>query len=242
MRRIASWIAGTLLTTLSAAAFAAASDNPSQLDGQIIVSAYNFAHIGSKTLTQSEELATRIFAQAGVDAQWTTGALSDLETLVNDFSATPLGRCTARLPAVLQVQILSRAPNGFPSQGLGYSLPCAGQGVQVTIFADRVEAVSRTTLASFYRVLAYALAHELGHVLLRSSVHEQSGLMKGIWTQSDWQRAAVTIIPFSPDDIRFIASQLSVIETPDIVQRPISARGAIAGLIAREDSIGRSGK
>jgi hypothetical protein len=242
MRRIASWIAGTLLTTLSAAAFAAASDNPSQLDGQIIVSAYNFAHIGSKTLTQSEELATRIFAQAGVDAQWTTGSLSDVKTLVNDFSATPLGRCTARLPAVLQVQILSRAPNGFPSQGLGYSLPCAGQGVQVTIFADRVEAVSRTTLASFYRVLAYALAHELGHVLLRSSVHQQNGLMKGIWTKTDWQRAAVTVVAFAPHDASFMAEELRVVKTRDAPQRQISAPRTIADLMTLEGPIAGGGK
>ena len=156
MRRTTFWIASTWLTTLSAAAFVPASDNSSQFEGQIIVSAYDFAHIGSKTLTQSEQLVTRIFAPAGVDAQWTTGSLSDVEHLVHDFSATPSGRCNTPLPAILRVQIHSRSPNGFPSQGLGYSLPCAGQGVQVIIFADRVEAVSRTTVASFYRVLAYA--------------------------------------------------------------------------------------
>ena len=222
MRRITSWIAGTLLTALSAAAFAPASDDSSRFGGQIIVLAYDFAHIGSKTLTQSEQLATRIFALAGVDAKWTTGSLSDVKTLVNDFSATPAGRCTAPLPPVLRVQILSRAPAGFPSQGLGYSLPCAGQGVQVTIFADRVEAVSRTALAGFYRVLAYAIAHELGHVLLRSSVHEQRGLMKAIWTKTDWQRAAVTVIAFAPYDASFMAG---AVKTRDARQRQISAAG-----------------
>jgi len=242
MRRITFGIAGTLLTTLSAAAFAPASANSRQFEGQIIVSAYDFAHIGSKTLTQTERLATRIFALAGVDAQWATGSPSDVKTLVNDFSATPAGRCSAPLPAVLQVQILSRAPNGFPLQGLGYSLPCAGQGVQVAIFTDRVEAVSRTTLASFSRVLAYALAHELGHVLLRSSVHEQSGLMKGIWTKTDWQRAAVTVIAFAPDDASFIAAELRVIKTRDAAQRQISAAGTIAGLITPESLTARGGK
>lgn len=242
MRRITFSIAGTLLTTLSAAAFAATSGISSQLDGHIIVSVHDFAHIGSKTLTQSEQLSTRIFALAGVDAQWTTGSLSDAKTLLNDFSATPSGRCTAPLPAVLQVQVLSRAPNGFPSLGLGYSLPCAGQGVQVTIFADRVEAVARTTLTSFYRVLAYALAHELGHVLLRSSVHEQSGLMKGIWTKTDWHRAAVTVIAFAPQDALFIAGELRVIKTRDAAQRQISALGTTADLVTSESPAAQGGK
>ena len=46
MRRTTFWIASTWLITLSAAAFVPASDNSSQFEGQIIVSAYDFAHIG----------------------------------------------------------------------------------------------------------------------------------------------------------------------------------------------------
>jgi len=227
MRRITSWIAGILLTTLSAAAFAGPSD------GQIIVSVYDFAHIGPKTVAQTEQLATRIFALAGIDARWNMGSLSETRNIMLDFSPTDAGGCTAPLPAVLQVQVLSHAPNGFPPQALGFSLPCAERGMQVTLFEDRVETVSRSSHASFYRVLAHALTHELGHVLLRSDLHEKSGLMKAIWTESDWQRAAVTIIPFSLDDMRFIAGQLSVIKTRDSAERPIPIPGATGGL-ARE--------
>lgn len=194
--RITSWIAGALLTTLSPAAFAA---------DQIIVTVYDFAHIGPKTVAQSEQLATRIFALAGVDAEWNTGSLADAKNIMLDFRSTGSEGCSAPLPAVLRVQILSRAPNGLPPQALGFSLPCAERGMQVTLFEDRIEAVSRSSNASFYRVLAHTLAHELGHILLRSELHEKTGLMKAIWTQSDWQRAAVTIIPFSPDNIRSIA-------------------------------------
>jgi len=32
------------------------------------------------------------------------------------------------------------------------------------------------------------VAHELGHVLLHSAEHEDSGLMKAVWSKSDWQR------------------------------------------------------
>ncbi len=207
MRRITFWIVGTFFTTLSPAAFATPAD------GQIMVSVYDFAHIGPKTVAQSEQLATRIFALAGVDAQWNTGSLSDAKNAMLDFSPTGPEGCTAPLPAVLRVQVLSRAPNGLPSQALGFSLPCAERGMQVTLFEDRIETVGQTYHASFYRVLAYALAHELGHVLLRSELHEKSGLMKAIWTANDWQCAAVTIIPFSPDDIRLIAGQLSAVKT-----------------------------
>ena len=199
MRRLIFLIASAVLATLSPADPAA---------GQITVSVYDFAHIGLKTMTQSEQLATRIFALAGVEAQWSTGSLSDTQNIMLDFSPTGPSGCGAPLPAVLRVQVLSRAPNGLPPQALGFSLPCAERGMQVTLFEDRIETVSQASHACFYRVLAHALAHELGHVLLRSQLHEKTGLMKAIWNQSDWQRAAVNIIPFSPEDMRSIAGQL----------------------------------
>jgi hypothetical protein len=195
---------GALLTTLGPAAFAA---------GHIIVSVYDFAHIGPKKVAQSEQLATRIFALAGVDAQWNAGSLSDAKNIMLDFSPTGPGGCTAPLPAILRVQVLSRAPNGLPPQALGFSLPCAERGMHVTVFEDRLETVSLSSRVSFYRVLAHALAHELGHVLLRSELHEKSGLMKAIWTASDWQRAAVAIVPFSPDDTRFLEGQLDAVKS-----------------------------
>ena len=116
---------------------------------------------------------------------------------MNDFSAAHQGQCAVDLPlTIVRVQLLPRAPNGFSSKALGYALPCAKRGVQVTLYVDRMEAVSYSQPTAFYRVLGYALAHETGHVILRSSAHERSGLMKAVWTKDDWQRAAVMIIPF----------------------------------------------
>ncbi len=58
-------------------------------------------------------------------------------------------------------------------------------------------------------------------------MHEPSGLMKGIWTKTDWQRAAVTVIAFEPNDASFIAGELRVIETQDDFMTPegLTARG-----------------
>ena len=174
----------------------------------ITISIDDRAHIGCKTLERAEGVATGIFAVAGVDIHWTR-PVSDAMDQLRDFSAVPAGGC-ARPPASgsVRVEILPHAPNGFAPQALGYSLPCVRRGVQVTIYADRVEAVSSHTVAVFYRVLAYALTHELGHVLLRSLSHDQSGLMKAVWSKGDWQRAAVATIPFTPDEATRMAEGL----------------------------------
>ena len=114
--------------------------------------------------------------------------------------------------ATVRAAILPRAPRGFSQQALGYALPCAARGIQVTIFADRVEIVSRTNLAAFYRVLGHAIAHEVGHVLLRSGVHDTTGLMRRVWAKSDWQRTAVTIIPFTSGQAECVRRELLRIE------------------------------
>jgi hypothetical protein len=77
-----------------------------------------------------------------------------------------------------------------------------------------MEAVSGSTLAVFYRVLGHALAHEVGHILWRSTAHEGSGLMKAVWSKADWQRASVTIIPFTPQQARRIAERLAKVAAP----------------------------
>lgn len=162
----------------------------------VSVSVYDFAHVGSKPLEQAEKLAAEVFMSVGILARLTTAMSPD--PLGSDFSALSRDGCGGLpRPVTIRAQILQHAPAGFRPSALGYSLPCAQSGAQITLYADRMEVVSRTANASFYRVLGHTLAHELGHVLLRSTAHESSGLMKAIWTQKDWQQAAVLEIRFS---------------------------------------------
>lgn len=166
---------------------------------------YDTAAVGTKTLFRAEQLTGRILRAAGLEAEWSTGSIADLKRLKMDFTARDAGECNGIFtPSLLRVQILPRAPVGVPLQALGFSLPCAMTGIQVIVYADRVAAASQQMAPTFSRVLGYTLAHELGHVLIHSARHEDSGLMKGIWSKVDWQRAAVDIVPFSPGQARRI--------------------------------------
>lgn len=124
----------------------------------------------------------------------------------------------------MRAEILPHAPRGFSPQALGYALPCAERGMQVTIYADRVETVSGSALAAFHRVLGHALAHEIGHVFLRSCGHDNSGLMKGVWAKSEWQRAAVSILPFTPGQATVMHQQLQRIGAHDTATLRTSTR------------------
>jgi hypothetical protein len=98
-----------------------------------------------------------------------------------DFSARTSGECAnASGLNFLRVAVFARAPAELPALALGFSLPCTMAGIQVIVYADHVAKVSEVTTPTFSRVLGYAMAHELGHVLLHSSEHEDIGLMKGV--------------------------------------------------------------
>jgi hypothetical protein len=199
MGTIRVWKSGALLTVW--ALCGAGQTLPVEI--QIVV--YDKAEVGPKTLFVAENLAGRILLAAGLDAKWTAGPISDLQRLGMDFTAPRHRECaSASGPDFLRAQVVAHAPAGFPPQALGFSLPCATTGIQVTIYADRVAKVSEATAPTFSRVLGYAMVHELGHVLLHSAGHEDIGLMKSVWSKSDWQRAAVSIIPFSSTQSRQI--------------------------------------
>jgi hypothetical protein len=187
---------------------------------RIPIVVYDGAALGPKTLYIAETLTGRILRSSGLEAEWSTGPISDLKRLTMDFTARTAAECSSiPTPSVLRVQILKRAPAGLSAQTLGFSLPCAMTGIQVTIYADCVATVSETAAPTFGRVLGYALAHELGHVLIHSAGHEESGLMKGVWSKVDWQRAAVAIIPFSPEQARRIRATIPGAMGGELAQR-----------------------
>jgi hypothetical protein len=203
---------------------------------------YDLAHVGSKTLQQADRIATEIFSNAGVNVRFATVSLTDPSELLTDFTARPASGCTQPLAsAVLRAQILPHAPVGLPRGTLGYALPCARRGVQVTLFADSIEEVSHNAYTpSFCRVLGHVLAHEVGHVLLRSEAHTQDGLMKALWTRSDWQRAAVLAIGFNSEQQQRIVHELRAVQAYGDLDTANANVISSAGLVSAKRPFGMS--
>lgn len=214
MRAKHSWEIGLLLSSIFLPA--AAGQEPAPMEISIVT--YDNAHVGPKTLDQAERVAGTILLTAAIRSRWEAGQPQDLGNLGMDFTAYAGKDCHPDTAAVLRVLILPRAPVGLSPNALGFSLPCARSGVQVTIYADRIANVSEGGGPTFRRVLGYTIAHELGHVLLKSSAHTAAGLMKGVWSKGDWQHAAVSVIPFSPAEAQQIATLHEQLPKANIAQ------------------------
>lgn len=81
-----------------------------------------------------------------------------------------------------------------------------GPGV-VTILYDRVRHVAGRQSRE-KSVLAYVLAHELGHVLQRSTQHARTGVMKAYWTGEDFDAMDRKLLTFTDDDVDLLKQGL----------------------------------
>lgn len=91
-------------------------------------------------------------------------------------------------------------------RALGYSLfDASGVSGFATIYVDRVDWLARRAQYPRAPLLGRAIAHEIGHLLLRSNAHTETGIMREVWTAEQVVRNRREDWTFSPDqngDIR----------------------------------------
>jgi predicted aspartyl protease len=106
---------------------------------------------------------------------------------------------------------------------------------------DRIELEVHNTDASTAQILGYAIAHELGHMLLRTSHHSSVGIMIAKWGPVDLRRAAEGLLGFTPQQAEYMRAEIADREktqqgSPEIassalLNKPIEVR--VAGPIVR---------
>jgi hypothetical protein len=102
--------------------------------------------------------------------------------------------CAARRSIFLR--IAAHAPPDNDPRELGFSLPFAPAGVNVVIYFDRVSVASAQTGVPLPILLAYAMAHEIGHVLLRTENHTSRNLMAETWGRAEFAMLHHRSLPF----------------------------------------------
>jgi hypothetical protein len=142
----------------------------------VMVKVYNSINLSASDLSRAEREAEKIFLYAGIQLTWTTGLLA--VDLNDDTPSVPWNSTS------LQLRIWPRAKAGkrpTSSETLGFCLSLENGDAVVLADAIRKRAVFGST--SFADLLGLAMAHEMGHLLLRSTAHSVTGIMRARWTE-----------------------------------------------------------
>lgn len=166
---------------------------------------------------EAMQAADAILRQADVSASWvdcSKGTRQASHAICTD----PLGsgELAVRITPAPKEKKTRHQQSPIAQQSLGYSMvePAVG-GTLATVFTDRVAWLATASHSKYAALLGRAVAHEIGHLLIGTNAHSQSGLMRAVWTaaelvrndRNDWlfttdDRARLHRTRIGPDQIR----------------------------------------
>jgi hypothetical protein len=144
----------------------------------LVVDLYDYADLPAKEIDRLTETVDLIFEHSGIQIIWQ-----------NCRGAQAVGSaCGTELQVTqIAVRILpgeSRSSDDFRTLHLGSSIVLAEGGHYASVFVPAVRAQAAGFGVSFNLLLAYAVAHEVGHCLLGPG-HSYTGLMRSAWNRKD---------------------------------------------------------
>jgi hypothetical protein len=150
---------------------------------------------------EAMQAADAILRQADVTATWvdcSRGAQQASHAICTD----PLGSgelAVRMTPAPKEKK--SKQKSQTIQRSLGYSMvePAIG-GTLATVFTDRVAWLATSSHSRYTALLGRAVAHEIGHLLIGTNEHSQSGLMRAVWTSAELARNERDDWLFTSDD------------------------------------------
>jgi hypothetical protein len=156
-------------------------------DLTVTLEVQNHAHVADDVLARAEAEMTRIYAKAGVLAVWTHDAQITVVILTRDAA-----------DRLNQIQdAMGFAPGSETVRGrVAY------------ILAYRVDDVAQAQGMDKAIVLAAAMAHEVGHLLLPFNAHSKTGIMRADWNAGDFRRASCHQLLFTAEEAAQIRNRM----------------------------------
>jgi len=161
---------------------------------------------------------TRIYRDAGVKIIWINAASSGNRSLLPQSSGTSdPGFALVVLPREM-TDAMTVATEAVATEALGVAIGTREhRGRMAYVFYSRVERIARTHLNMSRQVerddiytlivLAHAMAHEIGHLLLPYG-HSATGLMRADWNSTDLNLALDGRLNFTSEQAELIRGQL----------------------------------
>jgi hypothetical protein len=158
-------------------------------------------------------ITVRVYESADLPPGLEQRALAEATTVMQSaFVDVRWHHCTGpNLPAACSApggsaELLLRVREGGRCEEtpatLGHAFVVHGAaGVMATVHVDCITRLATLSKGDVGVLLGRVVAHELGHLMMRTSSHARRGLMRAIWTRPEVQRNLAADWSFTADDI-----------------------------------------
>ena len=178
---------------------------------EIVVRVYDNTGAAPDARRTALKIAGSIVSSASVEVVWRTCAgTSSQDSSLDSRHVDPCGSPLA--VGELALRIVSSGDvvgDDRMTRPLGEALidKRARAGVLATVYVDRVDWMAAQTGADRHELLGRAIAHELGHLLMATSAHAATGLMRPVWSLSEVRRQQTRDWSFAPKEIAAIRAR-----------------------------------
>jgi hypothetical protein len=159
----------------------------------VTIGLLNSAQVPVRTLSKTQNQVSYILAKAGVQVTW----LSCPRAAIPEQGGNP---CSGQMGAAdFVVDVEARKPAGTPAESLGATPvdPVEGRcGKVASVYYSAVLGMRRA-VDDIPGILAAALAHEIGHLLLGPKAHSDFGVMSPHWSKEELRRAGTGQLLFT---------------------------------------------
>ncbi len=187
--------------------WAAAKMPDSKAENPIIkVWLYNYAGIPKHTMARAEGEVQKILRAAAIHLDWVECPTSAEEVKVHPIcqermSDAELGLTTHPTARGVADAYVDR------DFGIAQIFNNGQFGHYAYVFYDRVQHTAALTGMAASQLLGSVIAHEFGHVLMRSSTHSRSGIMRAQWDHNDLQNLTWGQLKFTPAEKELIHTE-----------------------------------
>jgi len=179
---------------------------------QLRITVYDKVKISGRVNETVVVSLRRIFRQSGIEIEWIAGAPGAPEASTTIYQPPRPGHelelaCRARRDIALD--IIPAAVPGVRKQVLGMAQPLARTGLNVRIYDEHIRQAAASEGHTYETILPHVIAHEVGHVLLRSTSHAGRGLMSDVWTGREYDWMGKEALLFTAQESRKMRATLS---------------------------------
>jgi hypothetical protein len=198
--------------------FAAAAAIPARADDALVIRIYDLAGVKPDLVQEAKAVTDGILARAGIQAVW---------LVCSGGSGTTDSRCGEPIGSLDLVVRLQRGPahEGADVCGVSVRPATADMGHLITLFVDCVQRAADTFVVPVRMVLAYCLAHELGHQLLPTAGHADIGIMSASLCGQQWRLARAGRMQFSASEASLMRAGIAARAGLTSTSCPVSSPG-----------------